>query len=237
MADKELKHVEHVCDICGKPLSDEDSVERGIGPVCLKHAEFEAEIQARLVSLQVDTPPEDYIPLETALQLCSDMGIPHGRLVKAMGGDRVVEEPMGPNFIPVYVGKRRFRWLPAGVLAEIPELLTKGSDAPRKKKATKKKPPKVHTLKAESGKFESGPSILTEMFAPITTGKLPRQEKLYEVQEDYAGFAVADLVTLKEFKAKIKADSGIAIQLTRTTKDGATAYKDANGLVVLKTID
>jgi hypothetical protein len=41
-------------------------------------------------------------------KICASMGVPVGRLVKAMGGDRAKEEPRSPEWKPVMVGRTRY---------------------------------------------------------------------------------------------------------------------------------
>lgn len=215
------------CKICGKPLTDSESIAREMGPICAANAE-NGEALARVEAALREEVPEGYIPLGKALQMCSDLGIPHGRLVVAMGKDRLVNQPVSPEFWPVYVGKRRMRYLPEAVLASIPELLETGSDAPRKKRTKKAKKVKPSTKAVEEL------LVINEQPAKVVNGG-----KQYEVVAANYGMEVGTITTLKELKAAFRKEHGVALKMVRKrTKNAGTQYLDAvNDQVVAQAID
>lgn len=203
---------EATCEICGKPLSDDESIERGIGPVCLANMNNQAAID-RMEMATVETVPEDYVPLKEALDLCSQLGIPHGRLVKAMGGDKLAEQPAGEEFFPAYVGGGRRRYLPKAALSKIPDLLAEGNDKPK-------------------------PVPVPEPVAEPTVEPEPEpkpRSNTYEVVAPNYGMEIGTLTTVPELKAAFSAEHGVPIQLRRhRTKGGYVEYRDVNnGLAVL----
>lgn len=204
------------CDICGKPLTDKESIARGRGATCEANSK-DGEAQARRKAAIRDEVPEDYIPMKEASDLCRKMGIPVGRLVIACGGDGMVREPIDQDFWTIYV--RRVRYLPKAVLARVPELLETGSDAPKppkpKRKKAKAKPKKKAAAKEEEA----------EEAAPPKKKATPKQ---YEVVAANYGVEIGWIGTLKDLKAAFRKEHGFALKITRkTTKADGVHYVDS----------
>lgn len=108
------------CQICGKLLTDERSVERGIGPIC--DAKIIAQgwtietVAERRQEMSLSEPPEGYISAKEAGDTLREKNVTIGWFVKAIGGDRALSEPLDPRFEPVYVGRRR--WFDAWVISD-----------------------------------------------------------------------------------------------------------------------
>lgn len=231
------------CRICGKLLTDEESIARGIGPVCMAWSGKEDEIKTRLAGQSVDEAPEDYIPLKVALELCAELGIPWTRLIRAMGSNQIKGPVRSPNFLCVYVGNRRFRFLPKGVLAEIPELLKTGSDAPKKKRKAKKKPKakkksKATLTAAEKKALKAANKVAAKAGVAAKTKVVDVSKgKQYEVVAEGYSSPVTTLCTIREFKNQEKWATGSAPKLTRKRSTGGYFYADEEGNPVLRAID
>lgn len=123
------------CRICGKALTQETSVKRGVGPVCwaaiqgalnltdeqvaalanpelTSDEEFAKKLaEARAIlnaKSELTEPPEGYVKLADVTRQCQEVEIPVSRWIKAFGGDRNAHEPENEAFAPVYVGRTRY---------------------------------------------------------------------------------------------------------------------------------
>ena len=96
------------CSVCGKPLSDPESVKAGIGPLCRAKGWTKEMWQAKMAELKSDTVPEGFVKLSEVADLCRKENTPVSRLVRAVGGDRGMEEPAHPKFKVMYVGRARY---------------------------------------------------------------------------------------------------------------------------------
>jgi hypothetical protein len=96
------------CSVCGKPLTDPESVKAGIGPLCRAKGWTKEMWQAKMAELKSDTVPEGFVKLSEVADLCRKENIPVSRLVRAVGGDRGMEEPAHPKFKVMYVGRARY---------------------------------------------------------------------------------------------------------------------------------
>ncbi|HKZ42953.1 MAG TPA: DUF6011 domain-containing protein [Candidatus Hodarchaeales archaeon] len=96
------------CSVCGKPLTDPESVKLGIGPLCRAMGWTKETIAAKMTQLKRDTVPEGWVKLADVDKRCRLEGIPVARLVRAIGGDRGMKEPINENFAVIYVGRARY---------------------------------------------------------------------------------------------------------------------------------
>lgn len=112
------------CSICGKPLTDPESIEAGIGPECqnrLTTGGWTVEkIAEQREALTVENLPKGYLPLSQVEDAAVEMGIPRSRVLRAAGGNRGLGEPKYPEFaLLFYQGKR---YLPPSVLKALPKI-------------------------------------------------------------------------------------------------------------------
>jgi hypothetical protein len=137
------------CRICGKILTDPDSMVKGIGPECESKGYTPEAIAAKKAELSGETVPEGWIKIGVACDRLREMGIPHTRLVAAVGGDRGMGTLLNETFRPLYVGRQR--WLHPEIFSETNlELLKAGARKPKvvdpnaPKKEKKVKEPKLN---------------------------------------------------------------------------------------------
>jgi hypothetical protein len=96
------------CSVCNKPLTDPESIKAGIGPLCRAKGWTKEAVAAKMATLKKDTVPEGWIKLSEVANVCRSKGIAVARLVRAVGGDRGMEEPAHPMFQVIYVGRARY---------------------------------------------------------------------------------------------------------------------------------
>jgi hypothetical protein len=89
------------CSICGKPLSRESSVERGIGDVCEGHVKLlpaGVTMAQHYEKLTLKEIPEGWIPLAKAVKAANAKHISTYRFFQVIGGDRLLRKPLSPVF-------------------------------------------------------------------------------------------------------------------------------------------
>jgi len=125
------------CAICGKPLSDEQSLERGIGPLCWARQESGVDLGAHYQEITIEQAPEGWIKLsEVAKTLSENHLVPVARLLKACGGDRALDPVLHERYQVLYVGKTRY--LSPEVLSPASiEFLSNLGRKPKKEKSEK----------------------------------------------------------------------------------------------------
>lgn len=131
-----------VCGVCNKPLTDPESIKAGIGPLCRQKGWTKEKIQERMVLLKKEEVPAGWRKLSELADQLRLKGIPVARMVRAVGGDRGMDDPIDIRFMPAYVGRARYLdpWC-FGTEAE--NLLSDrnlGKPAPEKKAKTPKAP-------------------------------------------------------------------------------------------------
>lgn len=155
---KAKKVVEHPCAVCGKPLTDDESIKLGIGPLCRAKGWTKEKIAERMAELKADAAPEGWMKLADLDKKCRAEGIPVARMVRAIGGDRAMEPPVDPRFKVVYVGRARYI-SPEAFGEEALNLLRDrnlGQPAPERKPRVKKEKPEGEG-KPKKGKKEAKP--------------------------------------------------------------------------------
>lgn len=130
-----------VCSVCGKPLTDPESVKRGIGPQCFANGYTPESVAARMAELKSETVPEGWIKIAEMHTKLVGMGIPVARMVRAIGGDRAMEEPLNLDFVVKYVG--RTRWISPAALSEANLALLNDPNLGVPKPPKAPKPPKL----------------------------------------------------------------------------------------------
>jgi hypothetical protein len=148
------------CSVCGKPLTDPESIKAGIGPLCRAAGWTKETVAAKMATLKRDAIPEGWVKLADVAAKCRAEGIPVTRLVRAVGGDRGMAEPASPIFSVIYVG--RSRYLDPRVMKEEGLNLMRdkylGKPAPEKKVKAPKEPkvvdPNAH-VKAKKEKADA----------------------------------------------------------------------------------
>lgn len=133
MATEEESPVVVKCAVCGKPLTDPNSVVRGIGPVCLPRIAkvlageealegegrvSEERLKEIIVLAKEGKPPKQdalpmdgdrpYITVARMHEYCVDHDVPPGRMVRAIGGDRAIGPALNPKWQPIYFGRSRY---------------------------------------------------------------------------------------------------------------------------------
>jgi len=73
-----------------------------------------------VVEKTVDTEPKGYLMLKQVILEANKQSVPTSRVMKAMGGNRGVGEPLSENWVFVYY--KRSRWLPKACLKDLPKL-------------------------------------------------------------------------------------------------------------------
>ena len=102
------------CRHCGKWLLKESSVEIEQGDYCAHIREQgwdDATLMKHRLSMTKDEVPENYIKVTGQLNpICRKNGVPVGRMVTAIGGDRCLEgvSPVDPRLTPIYSGRNRW---------------------------------------------------------------------------------------------------------------------------------
>ncbi len=154
------------CSVCGKPLTDPESVKAGIGPLCRAKGWTKEMWQAKMATLKRDAVPEGFVKLSDVADLCRKEGIPVSRLVRAVGGDRGMDEPAHPKFSVIYVGRARYLdpWVTSEEGLNLMRDPNLGKPAPEKKVREKKekvageaKAPKSKPIKVETKADEESP--------------------------------------------------------------------------------
>lgn len=105
---KKPKYEGPACAVCGKPLTDPESVKAGIGPLCRVKGWTKEKVAEKMATLKRDTVPEGWLKLADVDKKLRLEGIPVARMVRAIGGDRAMEDPIRPEFQVVYVGRARY---------------------------------------------------------------------------------------------------------------------------------
>lgn len=187
------------CGICGKPLTDPNSIANGVGPECLSklgklgvavpepgesvdQEELKAALERHQASVTVEAVPEGWIKLIEVTAKVKEMGIPANRFGKAFGGDRHLDEPLNEHFKVVYVG--RTRYMSPTVLDQLESLRTMGSTERAEKAAERKaKQEAAKAVKAEKAKAmkiakaEKAAALKAERAAKAETRKQTAAEK------------------------------------------------------------
>lgn len=97
------------CSVCGKPLTDPESIARGMGKICADNLEIlgTAPTREHMESLKMQELPDDWISIYDWFAYGKSVGISAKRLMNAAGGDRALRKPVHPSFqIMYYKGKR-----------------------------------------------------------------------------------------------------------------------------------
>lgn len=105
---KKPKYEGPSCSVCGKPLTDPESVKHGIGPLCRAKGWTKEAVAAKMAILKKDEVPAGWVKLADVDRKLRLEGIPVARMVRAIGGDRGMEDPIRPEFQVVYVGRARY---------------------------------------------------------------------------------------------------------------------------------
>ena len=96
------------CSVCGKPLTDPVSIKAGIGPLCRAKGWTKEKVAERMAVLKKDAVPEGWLKLSDLDKKLRLAGIPVARMVRAIGGDRGMDEPVSDEWQVVYVGRARY---------------------------------------------------------------------------------------------------------------------------------
>ena len=96
------------CSVCGKPLTDPESVRLGIGPLCRAKGWTKEKVAAKMATLKRDVIPAGWIKLSDVAKKLRSEDIPVARMVRAVGGDRGMEDPINATFQVIYVGRARY---------------------------------------------------------------------------------------------------------------------------------
>lgn len=109
------------CAICGKTLTDPESVARGIGPECVNKLgslglgiqAAAADVKAAMAShysgiTHTEEPDWDkYMKLQDAFLVLAEHGIPESRMMEAIGKERGFKPPMDERFENFYWNHKR----------------------------------------------------------------------------------------------------------------------------------
>ncbi len=180
-AEGETEQVTGKCRVCGKTLTAEQSVVRGIGPVCqaavqkylpegteLKDAD-ETVLNAAIEKAKTEKPNQaDEVPVVKATKegeedrpfvsvakmhnYCNSQEIPVSWMVRAIGGDRGTNAPLNEKWTPIYVGRTRYIHPDCMTEAGIEELKAAYKKEPKPKKADQ---PAVETEQAPAETAEA----------------------------------------------------------------------------------
>jgi len=102
------KYTGPACSVCGKPLTDPKSVEAGIGPLCRAKGWTKETVAAKMAVLMRKEVPAGWVKLADVAKMCEASEVPVARLVRAVGGDRGMEDPANAKWQVVYVGRTRY---------------------------------------------------------------------------------------------------------------------------------
>jgi hypothetical protein len=105
---KKPKYEGPACSVCGKPLTDPESVKAGIGPLCRQKGWTKEKVAEKMATLKRDAVPEGWLKLADVDKQLRLKGIPVARMVRAIGGDRGMHDPISPEFQVIYVGRARY---------------------------------------------------------------------------------------------------------------------------------
>lgn len=155
---KEPKYEGPSCSVCGKPLTDPESVKLGIGPLCRAKSWTKEAVTAKMAELKRTEIPAGWVKLADVDKKCRLEGIPVARLVRAVGGDRGMD-PAIKGFEVVYVG--RARYLSPFVLTE------EGLNILRDKYLGQPKPEPKPRAKKEKAEGEAKPAKKAAKKEPI----------------------------------------------------------------------
>lgn len=100
---------ETTCVRCGKPLSAETSVDRGMGDVCANHGKWlgDKTFEQHYTNLNLPELTDEWIPFLELITAGTAVGIAVHRLVQATGGDRALRRPIHPSFqVKYFLGRR-----------------------------------------------------------------------------------------------------------------------------------
>lgn len=158
-----------VCSVCGKPLTDPESVKQGIGPQCRANGWTQEAVTARLGELTRTEVPEGWIKLADVHRALVVAQIPVARMVRAVGGDRGMKPALSPMYSPIYVGRTRYL-PPESISPEGFAFLQSLTPAPRPKK---EKPPKPEKP-AKEGKKAKGVVDADAFMAEVFSGEEPK---------------------------------------------------------------
>lgn len=150
------KYTGPACKVCGKPLTDPESIKLGVGPLCRAMGWTTEKVQERMSQLKVDKVPEGWIKIAEMHKQLLTLDIPVARMVRAIGGDRAMEPPLNPDFTVVYFGGTRYISSAALSEANLSLLRDKNLGVPQPEKPPK--PPKAKKAKAAKadGKKDKG---------------------------------------------------------------------------------
>lgn len=109
-ADVEPVGGETTCVRCGKPLSTDDSVERGMGDVCAHQHKLlgEKTLEEHYDDLNLPELTDEWIPISELIAAGNEAGIATYRMVTACGGDRALRRPVHPSFQVKYFLRKRY---------------------------------------------------------------------------------------------------------------------------------
>lgn len=105
-----------VCKMCGKPISAEGTVKKGVGHLCerlIDRGYTPEKLVARKVELTSNSVPEGYIKVADlhriiAANKAKYPGLSVNRMVTAIGRDRCLTGAVHPIAQPIYVGNTRW---------------------------------------------------------------------------------------------------------------------------------
>jgi hypothetical protein len=159
------------CRICGKPLTNAESVASGIGPIC--DGKDPKVIAQRMEELSQDAIPQDYVPLSRLVQAANERDIATSRVVRAFGGDRGLEDPIDPVFALVYVQGRRYVHKDALLVKN----LTLIANLPRRNAASTNSKPKAKRKTAAEKKTLKKANKIAAKSVDVEARKRRQQQK------------------------------------------------------------
>lgn len=113
------------CEICGKHLTREQSLEAGMGHRCetLREQGWTGEkLQKHYAKLRTDEVPEGYVKVADLHRKINSKkatipGLTVSKMVRAIGKDRAIEGPAHPIAKPVY-DQRNHRWVDGWLMTD-----------------------------------------------------------------------------------------------------------------------
>lgn len=235
------------CALCGKTLTDPESVQRGIGPECMAKAKAimdyvgladegtdtdpqgnsaSAELvkKARamyydLMSFKEQPGEDEWMPLKEAFDWFNDNGVPAARLNKLCGGDRPLPDEKRPEAFEVKYFKGR-RYIRRATISEelLENLRNAGSAARIAAAAAKREQTAEEKAKAK-----------IEREAKLASAKIEREKKAAE--------KVAKAQAKAAEKAAAKAAKAATAGATDGSEPAAPKAKKAGKKVASKKVD
>lgn len=109
-SDAEPMGGETTCVRCGKPLSREASVNRGMGDTCANHSRWLGNLtmEEHYANLNLPELTDEWIPFKEFVATANEAGISTHRILQATGGDRALRRPVHPSFQVRYFLRHRY---------------------------------------------------------------------------------------------------------------------------------